>query len=293
MTITKDRLFSVVLDLQTGNKRYLPHPVSALDHQGKYALRISYGRTGRLRKVVGYQGLADPNANNPHPDNDGVFLMDLETGESKLIVSIAQVYDLLRKRHPELSDKHMWFNHTEFNDSGNRFFFLARTWENDELQTGMFTANTDGSELREVVSYGTAVSHFDWRNDREILATYKLNSNEREHVLFTDGQDDYKPIGGEMLKFDGHCSFAPDKQWIVTDRNHPDTISKSLWIYNLEKEEGLKIGDFPMKEKRFLTGDLRCDLHPRWNHKGNKICLDALDSKNGTRQIHLVHLDFA
>lgn len=287
-----NQLVSVVYDLASGQKRFLPYPVSALDHQGQHALFISYGRTGRLRKVVGYQGLADPNPDDPHPANDGVFLMDLATGEHKLIVSINQVYELIKDRHPELAEKPMWFNHTEFNDSGDRLFFLARTWnEKNRLQTGMYTVNIDGSDLKEAIPYGKTVSHFDWRNDQQILATFNLRGKGAEHVLFTDGKSDYRSIGGEMLHFDGHCTFAPDGNWLATDRNHSDTVSKSLWLYNLAEDYGQKLGDFPMKEKKYVNSDVRCDLHPRWNRSGNKICIDALNPKDWTRQLHIVHLD--
>ena len=287
-----NQLSSAVMNIKTGKKRFLPHPVSGLDHQGNNALFISYGRTGRLRKVVGYQGLEDPYPNELHPANDGVFLMDLATGESKLVVSINQVFELIKDRNPDLVDRPMWFNHTEFNESGNRFFFLARTWnDQNRLQTGMFTANVDGSDLREAIPYGKSVSHFDWRNDREILATFNLTGNGAEHVLFTDGKRDYRSVGGELLKFDGHCSFAPDDNWIVTDENHGDPVSKSLWIYNLKEEYGQKLADFPMKEKKYLSSDVRCDLHPRWSHSGNKICIDALNPADWTRQIHIIHLD--
>ena len=288
------QLVSVIYDLATGKKQHLPHPISALDHQGKHALFISYGRTGRLRKVVGYQGLEDPNPDDPHPANDGVFLMDLATGKTELVVSIQQVYELIKDRHPELVDKPMWFNHTEFNDSGDRFFFLARTWnEHNRLETGMYTVNIDGSDLKEAIPYGKSVSHFDWRNDRQILATFNLDETTpaREHVLYTDGKENYQVIAPEMLEDDGHCTFAPDANWFATDRNHSDSVSKSLWIYSLKEEFGQKLGDFPMKEKKYLGGDVRCDLHPRWNRSGNKICIDALNPKDWTRQIHMVHLD--
>lgn len=287
-----NELASTVMNIKTGKKRYLPHAISALDHQGNNALFISYGRTGRLRKVVGYQGLSDPNPNDPHPADDGVFLMDLATGKSKLIVSIDQVYELIKDRHPELADKPMWFNHTEFNDSGDRFFFLARTWnEKNRLQTGMYTANIDGSDLREAVPYGKSVSHFDWRDDKQIMATFNLDGTGAAHVLFTDGKSDYRAVGGKPFKFDGHCSFAPDKNWFTTDRKHGNTLTQTLWIYNMEKEYGQKLADFPMKEKKYITGDTRCDLHPRWNRSGNKICVDALDPKDWTRQLHVIHLD--
>ncbi len=62
----------------------------------------------------------------------------------------------------------------------------------------MFTANLEGSDLREMIPYGNAVSHFDSRNDREIGATNLVNGLMR-HVLFTDGAQDHRVIGGDHL----------------------------------------------------------------------------------------------
>jgi hypothetical protein len=44
----------------------------------------------------------------------------------------------------------------------------------------------------------------------------------------------------------------------------------------------------PVNERIFLSGDMRCDFHPRWNPSGNKICFDAVDTATRTRQMHLV-----
>jgi hypothetical protein len=52
----------------------------------------------------------------------------------------------------------------------------------------------------------------------------------------------------------------------------------------------LLLGTFPMKE--YLSGDLRCDLHPRWNRTGDAICFDALETTSWTRQLHVAYLDF-
>lgn len=290
----RDDIISVILDVKSAGKRTLPRAVSGVSHSGKYALSLTYGRLGRLRKTVGYTDAKDPNPNSPHPDNDGIFLMNLASGEYKLIVSIKQVYERLVKNHPELKERHMWFNHTVFNKNDTRFFFLARTMDTrGRLQTGMFTANPDGSELREVVPYGRRVSHFDWRNDKQILATFLLGGQKRKLVLFTDGEDDYQVIGEGFLQGDGHCSFSPDQNWIATDQNHSRTLQKSLLVYNLARKEGLVLGRFNMREKRFLGGPLRCDLHPRWNRTGDAVCFDALETVSGTRQLHVAHLSFA
>ncbi len=290
----KNDIVSVVMDVNTGRKRELPRPVNAVSYNGKFALSLTYGRLGRLRKVVGYAGIEDPNPGHPHPDNDGIFLLDLKTGESKLIVSIEEVYDIIKASHPELENEHMWFNHTVFNRNDTRFFFLVRTRKSDMgLETGMFTANLDGSELRQVIPYGSSVSHFDWRNDKEIIATFKLFNDKRVHVLFTDGRDDYMRLGDGCLDFDGHCTFAPDQQWLVTDYKINRLLKQSLIIYNVEFNQCFTLTTIDMKEKKYISGDLRCDFHPRWNREGNAICFDAISPVDGTRQLHIAFLDFA
>ena len=58
----------------------------------------------------------------------------------------------------------------------------------------------------------------------------------------------------------------------------------------MEDEQIKVLHQFDMQEMRFLAGDLRCDLHPRWNRIGNQVCVDAI-ATDGTRQLHIVTLD--
>ncbi|MFC1792605.1 hypothetical protein ACFL3Q_03345 [Planctomycetota bacterium] len=287
-----DDVVSVILDVESLEKRLLPRAVSAVSHNGKWALSLTYGRTGRLRKVVGYGAAKDPNPDNPAPDNDGVFVMDLTTGKSKLAVSIAEVHGRLVKKYPLLKGIHMWFNHTVFNKNDTKFFFLARANmpPKGRRKTAMFTANLDGSELQEVVPFDKEVSHFDWRNDREIIATFLIEGTGRKHVLFTDGLADYKVIGDGFLDFDGHCSFSPDQQWIVTDRKQRSTMDQALLLYNLQTRQKVELCRRDMQDRKYMSGDIRCDFHPRWNRTGEEICFDAIEPENTTRQLHIAYV---
>ncbi|MBM3744865.1 MAG: hypothetical protein FJW34_03600 [Acidobacteria bacterium] len=287
-----DDIISVVLNVETGRRRELPRAINGISRDGRYGLCLTYGRLTRLRPVVGYVGTRDPNPESPHPDNDGVFVMDLVTGRSRLVVSIGEVYRRLVKRHPELQDRHMWFNHTVFNTGGSRFFFLARCWTPEparRLESAMFTAGRDGSDLREVILFGKGVSHFEWRNQREILATFRLHDARMKLVLFTDGEADHRAIGEGFLTGDGHPTFAPDGDRIAVDHNEGVRLEKHLLLFSLKSGQGRLLARFPMREQRFQSGDLRCDLHPRWDRTGTAVCVDALDSRDGTRQLHVVN----
>ena len=285
--VRKGKLVSVVLNIETGLERVLPRAVSGLGHAGSWAVSVTYGRLGRLRKVVGYAGAVDPYPDDPHPDKDGVFAVNIDTGETRLIVSIAQAYEWLEARGRDLGGSHLWFNHTVINRDDTRLLFLARTRPKaGGLQTGMFTVGMDGSSLREVIAYGKRVSHFDWRDGRQIVATCEaVDAGSCTHVLVTDGKDDLRVLGDGQLDFNGHCTFSPNGERIATDRHHTKAVENELLVYHLERDELLSLGRFDMRKRRYQRGDLRCDLHPRWNRTGNAVCFDCLEPKRGTRQL--------
>ena len=204
-----DRLVAAVLNVETGAKRYLPQSVSAVSRAGDFALSLTYGRLTRLRRVVGYVGAEDPNPNDPRPKNDGVFRMDLKTGKTSLIISIDEVYEDAIKRYPPLKGNHMWFNHTVLSRDDKRLFFLAR-FQNKGLDSAMYSVNVDGSDLRICTPWGGRVSHFDWRNNEEIVATFTPGKDmERGHYLFHDGRGDYRQVGKDFIFVTGHCTFSP------------------------------------------------------------------------------------
>jgi hypothetical protein len=87
----------------------------------------------------------------------------------------------------------------------------------------------------------------------------------------------------------GHPTFSPDGNWIATDAGDGKKKEKLLMLYSMKTGEGQVLGSFPMRE--YMSGDLRCDLHPRWNRSGNAVCFDALETKGWTRQLHVAQLE--
>ncbi|MBI4889922.1 MAG: hypothetical protein HY821_04800 [Acidobacteria bacterium] len=274
-------------NLRTGRRRTWPRAIESVGANGRLATSVTYGRLMRLRPVVGYAGARDPYPEDNHPAGDGVWILDLKTGRTRLAVSLKQVYEHLAERHPELRDKALFVQHSVLNPGCERFFFLARILEKGQLVSAMFTAAADGSGLREVVPFGLGVSHFAWRSETEIAATFRQEGVMR-HVLFHDGERDYRLIGPEFLKGDGHCTFAPGGEWMATDENVSKPPAKKLRLYHLGARRGVELGVFPMLTaagENYVGGDQRCDLHPRWKRDGTAICFDALEERDWTRQL--------
>jgi hypothetical protein len=317
--LIESNLACVLYDITTGAKKILTRPVAAVNHAGTSALSINFSRLYDLRKDYGYAGPADPWHDKLSPDNDGIYAIDLNTGAYKLIVSIHQVAHY----NPEMSFRGVkhWINHLAYNQDDTRFCFLHR-YEIPQAQrfgTRLFTARCDGSDLR--CLWSNHVSHFDWRDRTNILA-WAVKSSPGKHssrlksfaltmlkrnqyiyrrlktlsllrtriygggfFLFKDCREmNYQIIGKGHLTQDGHCTFSPDRKWILVD-TYPDIKQlRHIYLYNVAQQNAVHVGQFhdtPVPEPY-----LRCDLHPRWDRTGTTICLDS--THDGTRQMYIL-----
>jgi len=280
-----DHFISVIRDLETGEAHILPLPVYALSRDGRSAVSLNFARVARTRPGYGYAGAPDPWADDPHPVEDGIYWMDLETGEHRLIISLAQIVEI---RHDSTMDEgEHWFNHLQFCTDNSRFLFLHR-WKKPDggRYTRLFTANPDGSDIY-CVSDHDMVSHFDWKNATQILAWARRHGLGDRYFLFTDRTDQIEVVGESTLSCDGHCSYSPDRRWILTD-TYPDAERmRTLILYRPEDDYRVNIGRFFAPKK--LDGEIRCDLHPRWSRDGTQVCFDSVHE--GTRQIYVVDVE--
>jgi hypothetical protein len=151
------------------------------------------------------------------------------------------------------------------------------------FSTRMFTANSNGSDIYCLSSHGV-VSHFDWLNDHQILAWAKEPNIGCRFFLFTDRSSRKEVIGERLLTNDGHCSYSPDKRWILTDTYPNPNDMITLILYDCDTCRRFNIGTFFSAPE--IYGEIRCDLHPRWNHDGRQICFDS--THQGERQIYIM-----
>jgi len=282
------KFVSVVVDRSGIEKRVLPHPIYTLSSDGKRAATLNFSRLAYTRPGYGYTGIPYTKLNAIMPNDEGVYLMDLQTGESKLIYSLKQIGALHFQKG---MDKGLnWVNHLLFNTDGTRLIFLHR-WRstpylNSPWSTRMFTVGADGNELHLVTDHGM-VSHFIWKNPTDILAwSREPNTGNRFHY-YVDGSESVDVIGEGVLKRDGHCTYSPDGKWILTDTYPDKNRMQQLMLYRPRDGKLIRLGKF--KLDRDKKGELRCDLHPRWNVQGTKVCIDSMHT--GKRQMYLLDVE--
>lgn len=201
------KFVSVILNVHTKEeKRVIDRPVSAVSPNGKEAVGMNFSRLRATRTDYGYGGDGqDAQTDLQFPDNDGIFHIDLETGESKLLVSIKDVQEVV----PPLKDSSIeYFAHVVYSRNGSKLSWLARGFP--EWNTTTLTVNRDGSGLARAFPDEWGGSHYDWLNDDELMVTASFEGKQYAHVLFTVGQDNYKRLGNGLLDYDGHGTFSPD-----------------------------------------------------------------------------------
>ncbi|MDP6505176.1 MAG: hypothetical protein QF886_16255, partial [Planctomycetota bacterium] len=224
------RYVSIVQDVFSGETKTMARPIYALSPDGSRAVTLNFSRVHRCRPGYGYEEYEDDWASEDHPAEDGIYGMDMASGDNQLIISLEQI---VRDWHDSTMDgvQH-WFNHLQFCRDGSRFLFLHR-WTSAKRRhfTRLFTANPDGSGIRLIADH-ELVSHFDWRDDAHILAWARQNEIGDYFFLFTDGTDEKESIGKDVMIVDGHCSYSPDSAWILND-TYPDKESKrTLFLYH-------------------------------------------------------------
>jgi hypothetical protein len=279
-----NQFVSVILNVDTGEEiRVIPYPISAVSPNGTEAVSINFARLRHTRPDYGYGG----NGQNARlevqfPEDDGLFLVNLETGKAELIVSIAQIRDFVPKV-PE--DGVEYFNHTLFSRGGSRIFWLARA--TPQRNTTSFTVNIDGSDLRPSFPEGWGGSHFDWLSDSELMITAQYEAKQYGHILYTVGKSNYRRLGNGLLDFDGHGTFSPDGKWMVTDTYPSQGLrEQKIFLMDMDTEAILPIGRF--RQPAEFTGGWRCDIHCRWSPDGDLIGFNSTHS--GSRQVYLLRL---
>ena len=80
------RFISVVCDIHSGKRRILEAPIYALSPDGKLAIYPDFRRLNDCRPGYGYAGLPDPNRDVPIPDDAGIWRLDIQSGQSKLVI---------------------------------------------------------------------------------------------------------------------------------------------------------------------------------------------------------------
>lgn len=267
---------TVIHHIASGKKRTTDRAAANVSPCGKWGLGINFSRVYGFRPGYGYAGVPDRFADENQPENDGVFLIDMESGVSRLIID----YFRIAKEFPnsDIGGDKLTVNHITFSPSSERFVFLVRNSNPSKRNwsTLLLTSDREGN-MRRLLDY-TMVSHYNWRDDSHLLAYCRVGGTDGLWLL-----DDAPDVSAKKstavrlvspcFRADLHCIYSPDRRFIIGD-SYPDREGyRPLYQYDTETEtEKLLLRSFSPNPPVI---DIRCDLHARWSRDGRTITFDG------------------
>ena len=281
------KVFTVLFDINKGRRireyKFEDTPVgnSGVCPVGKSFLSINYARMARLRPVTGYQGAADWTEGITAPENDGLFIVDIESGNKKLLVSFARLEIELNKAGFSTDGESLFINHSLWNRDGDLVYFYVRAgWQAGSVKITDVpcTINVDGSGL--FVGHKYIGGHPEWGFGHQIIGS--MDNNQVIYDVLKREIIGYVATPEAIQKPGGDISLSPDGKWFVNgfgqgSRNYYTIVclTDGQWI----KTAGINKGEY--------KGDIRIDPAPGWNRQNNQILISGI-TENGTRQLFII-----
>lgn len=275
------KIVSTIVNIETKETRNLPYPIDTAYVSGKESLAttFSYERLQVCMPGYGYPYSDESYLNEKVPPKTGLFLMDLISGEKKLIVSVSA---LVEKYCKDNAYKYYHYvTHTEFSKDGRYISFLYRRMEEGgDINKRVTMMVVYDRQTKELILLPTQVSgsHYVWNGKHQIIASCIIDGKSC-HVLYDmNDVEHYKIIRPDILNQDGHQSFVNDDVF-VTD-TYPDKWRQSqLYVANMVDGNVKKILSINSPKKyqcKTVYNYIDCDLHPRMSPTGKYVCCDTV-----------------
>lgn len=297
------QVFTVLYDIQQRKRvreyRYDDASIGngGVAFDGSSFAAINYGRLARLRLVTGYPDAFDFSAEEIAPSNDGIFTVDITTGEKRLIVSYKQMDESLKKHglhHPHTG---LFINHTLVNRDSNRIYFFARAnWtrmpgekEKGERVNVPFTVDLDGTNLTPHTQF--IGGHPEWDEGSVMIGAIKTDGDLQQVCYDTETNEIIGRIGDSKMfpKPEGDIALSPDGDWFVNGYKPYDEATENFYaVYHRPTGAFARSPGIP-KGSRSKNRDVRIDPAPRWNRTNDKILTPGLDDNN-QRQMFLIEI---
>lgn len=312
-----NRFVSRIYSVSNGEKKIVPYPVYGVDPLGKFSISLNFERCFWTR-AYSYTTISNDYWNCNVPRKDGVFRVDLETGERRRILAISDI------AADDTCHSH-WFEHIMINPDASRFVVYHRYGKGSEcFGTVAYTADMDGRNIWRHPTSG--VTHWGWRNAREYVVfsgnasgagkSYSVAVDRKGITMqaavwfyrrmvkpfipvrivekvatrsFYEWSRDQEGVverwNAGLLGQDGHPSFTKDGRFMLSDTYSDQKNFRYLYIYDTQARKEYLLAKVYSEINLAVW---RADLHPRFSLDENKIVIDS--SVNGYHQMVLLNV---
>jgi hypothetical protein len=286
--VKTNKVFTVLYDIQKRRRireyRYddTPFGNSGVAQKGGWFLGLNYGRLARLRPVTGYPEAWDWTTGTAAPENDGIFLVNIDTGAKRLLVSYRQLAEVTAPLAPT-AGKHLFVNHTLWNRDSDRIYFYVRAdyLNNEKTVNVPCSIRSDGTGLTAHKQF--IGGHPEWEFGSRIMGAVDdqlvLYDVDRKQIVGRIGTP------GAFPKAGGDTALSPDGKWLVNGSR-----DKKGNIYTaFRRSDSAAARTAPFAHPGFTEGDLRVDGSPCWNRTSDGFLFPAISGDaQHTRQLFVV-----
>lgn len=270
------RHISRIVDSSGNEVAILQFPIAAVSKDGVWALSYNFARLHVTPFGYGYANGHDENSDNRIPTQDGLTLINIASGQSKHLFSVADIVAI--QPVPSMKGAFHYFSHCQFSPSGRRFKFFHRWFlPNGPQGTRMISCDLEGNNIY-IFPTDEMVSHVAWQDDEHLLAYARTKEFGTKYYLFSDMNDEFEIVGQDVFSSDGHPSFSRDGRWILTDTYADRFRRRYLILYDSKRQKRYNLAMLYSPREyagNLVLGAIRCDLHPRWSRDNSMICFDS------------------
>lgn len=262
-----------------GNKiKDYNYPLYDISHDGKFGLTLNFERLGVMRPGYGY---TCKKYTSSELEKESIDLVDLSTNSISERICYRTIASFL-PQSPDLEK--CYINHLSFSPDDNQFLFFWIEVKNGYHQASLLVYNISTKDIIPI-ELEEKVSHYVWLDNDNILCTSYSNASTCRYYVYNVKARTKKEFCPQSLKEDGHPS-VDNNSLILTDTYPNAQGYQNLYLVNSDtdtKELLLKVYMRPVS-----NGEWRTDLHPRFNVKHSKICIDT--NQRGNREIIILNI---
>lgn len=306
----------VKLDPLTGQSEKIVGGVYHVSPDGRHAAAASLDRMRRTQ--TGY-GVYLPDDRTPRNlgarEDDGLFLTDLQTGQRRLVLSLAQAVRHIPEMQPEkLDDWEVYGFHSKWSPRGDRLIFTVRRFRaagperfnligrgqrsGQELRFDVLTLKPDGTDIHNAVPsryWEHGGHHINWFPDGEQLSMNLGGFGEGLRFVRVgyDGSD-LRPILNDVLG-SGHPTIHRNGRHLLTDAYAGESVAFGdgtvplRWV-DLATGEETTLARIGARTEPQPDGALRVDPHPAWDRSGQWVAFNGVAGGDNTRRVFLADL---
>ncbi|MFW5803666.1 MAG: hypothetical protein ACOCWG_00375 [bacterium] len=282
--VKSGKIISILYDLKTRNKKNLSFAVLNVSDDGNKGLCIDsiFLNDHSSSNGLGYIKTKKPGLKaNQENDIANILLMDLESGNTKKILSLSQILAFAGIKKNNLSDK-IYIHDLCFNPGSNKLIIKLIINQTTTQKTSLSLISDLNGDKAKLLS--SAIFDFSWKDKDSIFVTSNNITGAKKQTNETLYQinllkDDYSSLDNSFFSGKGNISYHPKGRYLLFEpiSNRRIIPYRKLQIYDIKMKKGITLGYFYSDPDFYRNNDaLRCELKPRWSVCGKHITFDSI-----------------